>query len=77
MGPFWWLLQWPIRAFVLLIVSALPIGIEMASFSTALCLAIVIGLLGAVLIVPLKLDLGRLWAITSLRWLDFASSLDL
>ena len=77
MGPFWWLLQWPIRALVLLIVSALPIGIEMASFSTALCLAIVIGLLGAVLIVPLKLDLGRLWAITSLRWLDFASSLDL
>lgn len=36
MGPFGWLLQWPIRALVLLIVAALPIGIEMANFSGTL-----------------------------------------
>ena len=66
LGSFGWLLQWPIRALVLLIVSALPIGIEMANFSTAVWSAVVIGLLGVVLIVPLKLVLGQLWAITSL-----------
>lgn len=66
MGPFGWLLQWPIRALVLLFVAALPIGIEMAGFYTAFWSAVVIGLLGTVLMVPLKLVLGPLWAITSL-----------
>jgi len=66
MGPFGWLLQWPIRALVLLIVAALPIGIEMANFSTALWAAVVIGLLGTVLIAPLKFILGPFWVITSL-----------
>jgi len=66
LGPFGWLLQWSIRVLVLLIVAALPIGVDMANFSTALLSAVVIGLLGIVLIAPLKLLLGPLWAITYL-----------
>ena len=66
MGPLAWLLQWPVRALILLLVSSLPLGVEMANFSTALWSAVVIGLLGTLLIVPLKLVLGPLWAITSL-----------
>ena len=66
MGALGWLLQWPVRALILLLVSSLPLGVEMASFSTALWSAVVIGLLGTLLIVPLKLVLGPLWAITSL-----------
>ncbi len=46
-----WLLQWPIRALILLLVSALPLGIEMANFSTAFWSAVMIGLLGTLLIV--------------------------
>ena len=65
-GSFGWLLQWPIRALILLLVAALPLGIEMANFSTALWSAVMIGLLGTLLIVPLKLLLGPFWAITSL-----------
>ena len=61
-----WLLQWPIRALVLLLVAALPLGVEMANFGTALWAAILIGLLGTLLIGPLKLLLGPAWAITSL-----------
>ena len=66
MGTLAWLLQWPVRAVVLLVVAALPLGVEVANFSTALWAAILIGLLGMVLILPLKLLLGPLWAITSL-----------
>ena len=66
MGPFGWLLQWPIRALVSLVVVALPIGIQMTNFSTAIWSVVVIGLLGTVLIAPLKVVLGPLWAITSL-----------
>jgi putative membrane protein len=66
MGPFVWLLQWPIRAIVLLIVAALPLGVEMESFGTALLSAVVIGLLGTLLIWPLRLVLALPWAITSL-----------
>ena len=66
MGTLAWLLQWPVRAVVLLVVAALPLGIEVANFSTALWSAILIGFLGMVLILPLKLLLGPLWAITSL-----------
>ena len=66
MGALGWLLQWPIRALVLLVVAALPLGVEVASFGTALWAAVLIGLLGTLLILPLKLVLGPVWAITSL-----------
>ena len=66
MNTLGWLLQWPIRALVLLLVAALPLGVEMANFGTALWAAVLIGLLGTLLIWPLKLVLGPAWAITSL-----------
>ncbi|MEB3171462.1 MAG: phage holin family protein [Synechococcaceae cyanobacterium] len=61
-----WLLQWPIRALILLLISRLPLGVEMASFPIALISAAVIGLLGTLLIWPLKFILAPIWAITSL-----------
>ena len=61
-----WLLQWPIRALILLLVAWLPLGVEMASFPIALLSAVVIGLLGTLLIWPLKFVLAPIWAITSL-----------
>jgi putative membrane protein len=61
-----WLLQWPIRALILLLVSRLPLGVEMVSFKIALISAIVIGLLGTLLVWPLKFILAPIWAITSL-----------
>jgi putative membrane protein len=66
MGSLMWLLQWPIRAIVLLIVAWLPLGVEVSSFPIALLAAVVIGLLGTLLIWPLKMVLGPLWAVTSL-----------
>ena len=66
MGTLGWLLQWPIRALVLLVVPALPLGVELAGFGTALWAAVLIGLLGTLLILPLKVVLGPVWAITSL-----------
>lgn len=54
MGGFVWLLQWPIRALVLLLITYLPLGVEMSSFPVALLAAVVIGLLGSLLILPLK-----------------------
>ena len=66
MGSLVWLLQWPIRALVLLIVAWLPLGVEIESFPIALLAAVVIGLLGTLLIWPLKLVLGPVWAVTSL-----------
>jgi putative membrane protein len=65
-GSLLWLLQWPVRAAVLLLVSKLPLGVEMASFGIALIAAVVIGLLGTLLVWPLKFLLGPLWAVTSL-----------
>ncbi|MFM1798413.1 MAG: hypothetical protein RLZZ117_691 [Cyanobacteriota bacterium] len=65
-GSLLWLLQWPVRAVVLLLVSKLPLGVELASFPVALLSAVVIGLLGTLLMWPLKLILGPFWAITSL-----------
>ena len=65
-GSLLWLVQWPVRAVILLLVSKLPLGVEMASFQVALLSAVVIGLLGTLLMVPLKLILGPFWAITSL-----------
>ena len=61
-----WLLQWPVRAVVLLIVAALPLGVEVDGFITALVSAVVIGLLGTLLVLPLKAVLALPWAITSL-----------
>jgi putative membrane protein len=66
MNTLGWLLQWPIRALVLLLVAALPLGVEMANFGTAFWAAVMIGLLGTLLIWPLKFVLGPAWAITSL-----------
>jgi putative membrane protein len=66
MGSLMWLLQWPIRAVVLLIVAWLPLGVEVSSFPIALLAAVVIGLLGTLLIWPLKLVFGPIWAVTSL-----------
>ena len=66
MGPISWLLQWPVRALVLLLVAAMPLGVELSSFSTALGSAALIGLLGTLLIVPLKLVLALPWAVASL-----------
>ncbi|MFQ6539498.1 MULTISPECIES: phage holin family protein [Aphanothece] len=66
MGSLVWLLQWPIRAVVLLIVAWLPLGVEIDSFPIALLAAVVIGLLGTLLILPLKLVFGPVWAVTSL-----------
>ena len=66
MGSLAWLLQWPIRALILLLVARLPLGVEMASFPIALISAVVIGLLGTLLIWPLKFLLAPIWAITSL-----------
>ena len=64
--PLLWLLQWPVRAVVLLIVAALPLGVEVDSFGVALLSAVVIGLLGTLLVLPLKAVLALPWAITSL-----------
>jgi putative membrane protein len=61
-----WLLQWPVRALVLLIVAALPLGVEVEGFGVALLSAVVIGLLGTLLVLPLKALLALPWAITSL-----------
>jgi putative membrane protein len=66
MGSLLWLLQWPVRALVLLLVAWLPLGVEVDGFPIALLAAVVIGLLGTLLIWPLKLLFGPVWAITSL-----------
>jgi putative membrane protein len=65
-GAFVWLLQWPIRAAVLLLVGWLPLGVELENFGAAFLSAVVIGLLGTLLIWPLKLVLALPWAISSL-----------
>ena len=66
MGLIGWLLQWPVRALVLLLVAAMPVGVELASFQAALRSAVAIGLLGTVLIVPFKIVLVLPWAVASL-----------
>ena len=66
MGPLLWMLQWPVRAVLLLVVAALPLGVEVEDFGAALLSAVVIGLLGTLLIVPLKALFAVPWAITSL-----------
>ena len=66
MGSLLWLLQWPVRAAVLLMVAALPLGVEIDGYGVALLSAVVIGLLGTLLIWPLRVLLGPVWAVTSL-----------
>ncbi|KZR87107.1 phage holin family protein [Synechococcus sp. MIT S9508] len=66
MGLIGWLLQWPVRAVVLLLVAAMPLGVELAGFQAALSSAVTIGLLGTFLILPLKFVLALPWAVTSL-----------
>ena len=66
MGPVLWLLQWPIRAVVLLLVARLPLGVELRGFDTALLSAVVIGLLGTLLAWPLQLLLALPWTVASL-----------
>ncbi len=65
-GSLLWLLQWPIRALILLLVARLPLGVEIESFPVALVSALLIGLLGTLLIWPLKFVLGPIKAITTL-----------
>jgi putative membrane protein len=66
MGPFAWLLQWPIRALILLLVAWLPFGVEVESFGIGLLAAVAIGLLGSLLVFPLKALFALPWAIASL-----------
>jgi putative membrane protein len=66
MGSLLWLLQWPVRAAVLLLVAALPLGVEIEGYGVALLSAVVIGLLGTLLIWPIRVLLGPVWAVTSL-----------
>jgi putative membrane protein len=66
MGSLLWLLQWPVRAAVLLLVAALPLGVEIEGYGVALLSAVVIGLLGTLLIWPIRVVLGPVWAVTSM-----------
>lgn len=76
MGGLVWLIQWPIRALILLLISYLPLGVEMESFQVALLSAVVIGLLGTLLVLPLKALFALPWAITSLGgWIQPISGL--
>ena len=65
-GSLLWLLQWPIRAAILLLISRLPLGVEMANFQVALLSAGVIGLLGTLLMWPLRFVLAPLRLIATL-----------
>ncbi len=61
-----WLLQWPIRAVILLLITRLPIGVEMVSFRIALVSALVISLAGTLLVWPLRLILAPLRMVTTI-----------
>lgn len=66
MTGFDWLLQWPIRALVLLLIASLPLGVEFEGFGAALLSAGAIGLLGSLLTLPLKALFLLPWAVSSL-----------
>ena len=66
MTGFDWLLQWPIRALLLLLIASLPLGVEFEGFGAALLSAGAIGLLGSLLTLPLKALFLLPWAVTSL-----------
>jgi len=61
-----WLLQWPIRALILLLVARLPVGVEMVNFKIAMVSALVISLAGTLLVWPLRLILAPLKMVTTL-----------
>ena len=61
-----WLLQWPIRALILLLVARLPVGVEMVNFKIALVSALVISLAGTLLVWPLRLILAPLKLVTTI-----------
>jgi len=64
-----WLLQWPVRAAILLLITRLPIGVEMLNFPIALVSALVISLAGTLLVWPLRLILSPLRMVTTLAGL--------
>jgi putative membrane protein len=61
-----WLLQWPVRAAILLLITRLPIGVEMENFPIAVVSALVISLAGALLVWPLRIILIPLKMVTTL-----------
>jgi putative membrane protein len=61
-----WLLQWPVRAAILLLITRLPIGVEMVNVPIALVSALVISLAGTLLVWPLRLILSPLRMVTTL-----------
>ena len=61
-----WLLQWPVRAAILLLITRLPLGVEMVNFPIAIVSALVIGLAGTLLVWPLRLLLAPLRMVTTL-----------
>jgi len=61
-----WLLQWPVRAAILLLITRLPLGVEMVSFPIALVSALVISLAGTLLVWPLRMVLAPLKLVTTL-----------
>ena len=64
--PLAWMLQWPVRALILILVSRMPLGVEMISFKIALVCSLVISLLGTLLVWPLRLLLAPLKMVTTL-----------
>jgi putative membrane protein len=64
--PLAWMLQWPVRALILILVSRMPLGVEMISFKIALVSSLVISLLGTLLVWPLRLLLAPLRMVTTL-----------
>lgn len=61
-----WLLQWPVRAAILLLITRLPIGVEMVNFPIALVSALVISLAGTLLVWPLRLILSPIRMVTTI-----------
>ena len=61
-----WLLQWPVRAVILLLITRLPIGVEMVSFPIALVSALVISLAGTLLVWPHRLILAPIKMVTTI-----------
>ena len=61
-----WMLQWPVRALILILVSRMPLGVDMVSFPIALVCSVVIALLGTLLVWPLRLLLAPLKMATTL-----------
>jgi putative membrane protein len=64
--PLAWMLQWPVRALILILVSRMPLGVEMISFKIALVCSLVISLLGTLLVWPLRFLLAPLKMVTTL-----------